>query len=158
MSHWRTNRSRDWTEFIAEQNGFSSVALISWHQQSPLFCKNNVRWWRLRPWTWWLVSARKECLSLHISSQLPSRAQHSSLGSTNFYLVRGLSLDHQFCFHFNGTIKSKTRLKHSKAYRTGPKCWLMGPVQQTRGSNWQQQNCLLVHECCAFCSHWSILV
>ena len=39
-----------------------------------------------------------------------SRTQLSSLGSTNHHL-RGLSIDHRFCLHFNNTIKSQARSK-----------------------------------------------
>lgn len=94
-----------------------------------------------------------------------SRTWHSSQGSTDHH-VQGLSLDHQFGLHFNDTIKSQTQgqsdphLKHSIAYWTGPNHWLplVVAVQQTRISNWQQQNYVLACEFHLFCSHWSIVV
>ena len=109
--------------------------------------QNTLRWLRLRPGTWWFVNPREECHVLP-GNWLPRCKRYFSWESTNHH-VHGLSPNHWFCLHFNCTVKlqlkSKLAMSETIAYWTGPNRWvpLMGPVQQRRLNNWQQQNYVL---------------
>ena len=75
-----------------------------------------IRWSRLRPWTWWVVNPQEEC-PVSLGSQLPSITWRSSLWSTNHH-DWGLSLDHLMMYSWQKPISTASHLS------AAPQCCL----------------------------------